>query len=70
MPLAEITIVAGRSAQKKRTLMTMVTDAIAASLDAPRDAIRVVIREIPVEHWAVGGVPISDRRKPDEMETG
>lgn len=66
MPLAEITIVEGRSAEKKRALISMVTDAIAASIGAPRDAIRVVIREIPAEHWAVGGVPVSDRRKSDE----
>jgi 4-oxalocrotonate tautomerase len=57
MPLCEITIIEGRSPEKKRALMKEVTEAIHHAIDAPMEAIRVVIREVPPAHWAVGGVP-------------
>lgn len=57
MPLCEITLIEGRSAQQKREMMKEVTEAIHRSIDAPIDAIRIVIREVPAAHWAIGGVP-------------
>lgn len=61
MPLAEITIVAGRTADQKRALLAEVTDAIHRAIAAPKETIRVVIREIPAEHWAIAGVSIAER---------
>lgn len=57
MPLVEITIIEGRSPEKKRAMIKEVTEAVHRSIDAPMEAIRVVIREVPAAHWAVGGVP-------------
>ena len=57
MPLVEVTMIEGRSKEKKVALMKAVTDAVETSIGAPRESIRVVIREVPAEHWAVGGVP-------------
>ena len=57
MPLVEVTMIEGRSKEKKVALMKRLTDAVEETIGAPRDSIRVVIREIPAEHWAVGGVP-------------
>ena len=57
MPLIEVTMIEGRTRDQKRALMASVTDAVEQSIGAPRDTIRVVIREVPAEHWAVGGVP-------------
>ena len=59
MPLVEITLIEGRPAAKKLALMREVTAAVASSIGAPAETIRVVIREVPPEHWAVGGVPKS-----------
>jgi 4-oxalocrotonate tautomerase len=56
MPLVEISIVAGRPLEKIRDLIQQVHAAVRDSLDAPEGAIRVLVREIPPEHWAVGGV--------------
>ncbi|GKY90095.1 2-hydroxymuconate tautomerase [Sinisalibacter aestuarii] len=60
MPLVEITIVEGRSLEQKRMLMAGVADAVERALAAPREAIRIAIREIPVEHWAIGGVSLPE----------
>ena len=57
MPFVEITMIEGRTHEKKRELLKRVTDAVEESIGAPRQSIRVVIREVPGEHWAVGGEP-------------
>jgi 4-oxalocrotonate tautomerase len=57
MPLVEITMIEGRPKEKKVALIKKLTDAVEESIGAPRESIRVVIREVPPEHWGVGGVP-------------
>jgi 4-oxalocrotonate tautomerase len=37
--------------------MRRLTDAAEETLGAPRQTIRVVLREVPAAHWSVGGEP-------------
>lgn len=62
MPLIEVILVEGRSAEQLRALISAVTHAAAAAVDAPVDSVRVVIREVPATHWAAGDVTIAERR--------
>ncbi|MCW5721012.1 MAG: 2-hydroxymuconate tautomerase family protein [Devosia sp.] len=62
MPLVEITIIEGRSPEQKRALLFEVTGAVERAIAAPRETIRVAIRELPAEHWAIGGLSIAERR--------
>jgi len=57
MPIVEITLMEGRTKQQKADLMKAVTEAVVASIAAPAAAVRVILREIPAEHFAVGGIP-------------
>jgi 4-oxalocrotonate tautomerase len=57
MPLVEVTLIEGRTKDQKRALLVSLTDAVEQSIGAPRDTIRVILREVPAAHWAVGGVP-------------
>jgi 4-oxalocrotonate tautomerase len=57
MPLIEVTMIEGRSPEAKRALMRRLTDVAEETLGAPRQSVRVVIREVPAAHWAVGGEP-------------
>ena len=57
MPFVEVTLIEGRSKEAKNALMKALTDAVESTIGAPRESIRVVLREVPAEHWAVGGVP-------------
>ncbi len=57
MPLVEVTLIEGRSDAQKAALIAKVTDAVVAAIDAPIEAVRVVIREVPGAHWGVGGKP-------------
>jgi 4-oxalocrotonate tautomerase len=56
MPIVEITLVEGRDQTAKKRLVEKVTDAIIESIAAPRDSVRIILREIPGDHFAVGGV--------------
>ncbi len=55
MPIVEVTLIEGRSFEKKKKMVEEVTNAIVTSLDAPRAAVRVIIREVPAWHFAAGG---------------
>lgn len=58
MPIATINIIEGRSDEKKEKLIKMVTDAMEKSLDAPRETIRVIINEMPKQHYGIAGESI------------
>lgn len=55
MPIATINIVEGRSDDKKEKLIEKVSLAIAESLDAPLETVRVIINEMPKQHFGIGG---------------
>ena len=57
MPLVEVTLIEGRSDAQKAALIAKVTDAVVEAIDAPIEAVRVVIREVPGAHWGVAGKP-------------
>ncbi|HEU4976306.1 MAG TPA: 2-hydroxymuconate tautomerase [Baekduia sp.] len=69
MPLIQVTLVEGRSAEAKRALMEQLTDATVRTIGAPRDAVRVILAEVPPEHWAVGGRPKSDRASDPQTDS-
>jgi 4-oxalocrotonate tautomerase len=54
--------VEGRSADQIRALMSTTTDAVVGTIAAPRESVRIVIREVPATHWAAGDVTIAERR--------
>jgi len=56
MPIVEITLIEGRSSDAKHKLIEKVTEAVVEAIGAPREAVRIILREIPGEHFGVGGV--------------
>lgn len=62
MPLIEVTLVEGRSAEQLRALIAGLTRAAVQAVDAPPETVRVVVREVPATHWAAGDVTIAERR--------
>ncbi len=74
MPLVEITLVEGRTPDQLRQLIRATTQAVAQSIAAPTDSIRVLIRELPPTHWAAGDTTIEERRRatqePGRQEPG
>jgi 4-oxalocrotonate tautomerase len=62
MPLVEVTLIEGRSPQQLRALISKLTDAVETALEAKRESVRVVLREVPATHWAAGDETIAERR--------
>lgn len=56
MPIVEITLIEGRSDEAKERLHAKVADAVHEAIDAPKDAIRIIIHEVPPLHFSVAGV--------------
>ncbi len=63
MPVVIINMLEGRSAQMKRELIKMITDAVVESLKVKPDSVRVIINEVPKENFAVAGLPIEEYRE-------
>lgn len=56
MPIIDVSLLEGRTLEQKTALMRELTDVTERVLGVPRESIRVLLREVPPEHWAVGGV--------------
>jgi 4-oxalocrotonate tautomerase len=56
MPIANLQILQGREPPLKATLIRAVTAAIVDSLKVKPESVRVIITEVPPEHWGIGGV--------------
>lgn len=55
MPVAQINMLEGRTDEQKETLIREVSEAISRSLDAPMPSVRVIINEMPKQHFGIGG---------------
>ena len=56
MPIIEVNMLEGRTVTQKRAMIVAITDGVVATLGVKPDSVRVLIREMPPEHFAVGGV--------------
>ena len=61
MPLVQITMLAGRTADQKRKLAQRITDAIVEDAGAKREAVVVAFHEVSKESYASGGVLMADK---------
>jgi 4-oxalocrotonate tautomerase len=56
MPFIQVTIIKGRSDAQKQAFFEGVTAVAVEALQVKAQQVRVVINEVPAEHWAVGGI--------------
>jgi len=61
MPLAQISILEGRSEEMIERMAEAVTEVISKTLSTPRERIRVVVTEVPAERWFVAGESMARR---------
>jgi 4-oxalocrotonate tautomerase len=62
MPLVHVSVRAGRPAEAIRKMISAVTAAVADSLNAPAESIRVIVTEVPLTHWATGDVTLQEKQ--------
>ena len=63
MLVLKITMLEGRTEEKKAELIQRLTETAARSLGEPAEDIRILIYEIPPTNWGAGGVTIKERSK-------
>jgi 4-oxalocrotonate tautomerase len=63
MPLVQITMLTGRTADQKRKLAARITDAMIEEAGARREAVVVTFLEVERESYASGGVLMADKGK-------
>jgi len=61
MPIAIVHLIEGRSEEKKKAMIIAVSNAIAESLEAPMESIRVIIQETPAANFGIAGQTAKDR---------
>jgi 4-oxalocrotonate tautomerase len=59
MPIVQISLVQGRTPEKKEALIKNVTNAIADTLQITTDRVHIVLNEVPKENIGRGGIPLS-----------
>ncbi|MPQ23761.1 4-oxalocrotonate tautomerase [Bacillus paralicheniformis] len=62
MPIVHIQLLEGRPPEKVEEVIQKVTETLSATLDAPRENVRVLVTEVPKSHWGIGGTPVSKLR--------
>jgi len=55
MPIAQINIMEGRTDEQKEMLIREVTDAMVRSLGAPVESVRIILNEMPKQHFGIAG---------------
>jgi 4-oxalocrotonate tautomerase len=56
MPIINVALLEGRSTEAKAALIRRLTDAAVEAIGAPPETVRVLLTEVPPEHWGTGGV--------------
>jgi 4-oxalocrotonate tautomerase len=56
MPIVQVNLIEGRGEDKVEAMIREVTHALATTLDAPPESIRIIVNAVPSSHWGIGGV--------------
>ncbi|GAA0523569.1 MULTISPECIES: tautomerase family protein [Streptomyces] len=62
MPIIEVSVLTGRDKDRIRSLIRALHETTVRVLGAPPESVRVLIREIPPEHWGSGGSTMAEKR--------
>ena len=62
MPLIQVTMLEGRTADQKRKIAQRITDTMVVEAGARREAIVVAFLEVSKESYASGGVLMADKQ--------
>jgi len=63
MPMVQITMLAGRTADQKRKIAKRITDALVEEAGARREGVVVAFQEVSNESYASGGELMADKKK-------
>jgi 4-oxalocrotonate tautomerase len=61
MPMVQVTLLEGRTAEQKRKIARRITDALVEEAGARREAVVIAFHEVSKESYASGGELIIDK---------
>ncbi|RHW40050.1 4-oxalocrotonate tautomerase [Lysinibacillus yapensis] len=61
MPIVTVKMLEGRTDEQKKALVEKVTEAVVETVNAKPEAVTIVIEEMAKNHYATGGVRVSDK---------
>ena len=61
MPIVQVELLEGRTHEQLVKMVEDITDVIVEDAGAAREAVHVILREMPKDHYSVGGVLKSDQ---------
>ncbi len=61
MPIIQVEMLEGRTVEQKREMVKRVTQAVADTVNCPKDAIKIIIREMDKQNYAEGGILKCDK---------
>lgn len=61
MPIISVTIAEGRTVEKKRNLIRALTEAAVTAFEVSPDQVRIMLNELPLDHYAVAGVTFAEK---------
>lgn len=56
MPIIQVEMLKGRTLEQKRALVEKVTQAVVETANCPKEAVKIIIREMEFENYAESGV--------------
>ncbi|MFH1710399.1 MAG: 2-hydroxymuconate tautomerase [bacterium] len=62
MPLVKIEMWAGRTPEQKEKIIQNVTKAVCDAVGCPKEAVWVVIEDVPKENWGMSGEQCSKKK--------
>ena len=62
MPVCIIHMMEGRDDARKAKAIAAVTQALVDSLEVKPEAVRVILQEVPKQHWGIAGKPVGEPR--------
>ncbi len=61
MPTIHVEMLAGRTQEQKKALVTALTQAVVDTLGSKPEQVAVVLNDVPRSDWAIGGVFYSEK---------
>lgn len=69
MPIIVANILVGRDVAKKAAFVRALTNAAVDALGAPVESVRVIINEMPPEHYGIAGETIAEKNERKQAES-
>jgi 4-oxalocrotonate tautomerase len=66
MPIVQVSLMEGRPSEKIEKMVSAVSEAVATSLEAPIETVRVIVYEMQPHQYGIGGKPyrvVQEERK-------